>query len=214
MSRDLGFVDKRYKKFISRFTTAQRETIHRRIVDGVNAGALTRLAQDEYGVYADEPYINVYRKMKRYTEWYLEANKQHDSRDDVLVPPNELVINAVERIDDYAQNFNGLDKLAKLCEIQENRMNVALEQEKAMSKKGFLNKVATEQIREYAKVLKDLTDFQMKAGVIALAPKIYPRIVDQPQNGREDVVTLPVTEDLRWALGKLEDLENMVTQDG
>ena len=148
-------------------------------MEGTKTAVLVKLLQETFKVHTDQKYINLYRKVERYVTYYTKAN-QLDEQMHKATP---------EQVTKYVENYNAIERMTHLCKLQEKRIEKVLKKEDKLGDNGLLMKQASDEIKIAGFLFKDLADAQMKAGIITLAPKVYPTIAQTGEEVVKDTIT-------------------------
>lgn len=184
-------------KFISVMSKDQVSLYHQKILENTTPGELVALLQKKFGVYTDVKYKALHKRINAYVAAYKK---------------DQIPMATPVQVEGYVQNYNALEKLTNLCKVQEERLSHALKKESTSKHTGLLMKMATDEIKVLSGMLNSLADVQMRAGLITLAPKVFPTVVslDNP-DAQDDTIVLKVTDELRNAMAVLEDLKGKIT---
>src|SRR4051812_35797578 len=145
-------------KQLKELSAEQQKAVHQMLDAGETPDKVVTIIQDEWGKCKGIKTASLRRSLYRYRNSVIK----HEAEQAVVRAIADKSVTAIRK------QFNAMTEMTELCLKQQTRVNKIYTQE---SKGPLLLKTATEEIRMFAGMLKDLAFLQMETGAIVRVPR-------------------------------------------
>ena len=145
-------------KQLKELSEDQHRAVHQMLDAGETPDKVVTIIQDEWGKCKGIKPASLRRSLYRYRNSVIK----HEAEQAVVRAIADKSVTAIRK------QFNAMNEMTELCLKQQTRVNKIYTQE---SKGPLLMKTATEEIRMFAGMLKDLAFLQMETGAIVRVPR-------------------------------------------